>query len=235
MKYKIKELSLVVPTKDDHLKIEKNLNSVITFLNDFAQDFQILIISNGSSKKSTIFIDNLIETFDYIEHIKIIESGKGLAVREGIINAKYNNVLFSDADFSVKISEFNKFVFNGELKSPFVIGNRRNKNSVNKKTPVTRKISGAIYIKFLRILFNINFEDTQCGFKAVDKSRFLGSSSFNTNGFSFDVELLLIANKENIKITEEPVEYIHDRDSKVFLLRDTFKMINEIVKIKNRI
>ena len=76
MKYKIKELSLVVPTKDDHLKIEKNLNSVITFLNDFAQDFQILIISNGSSKKSTIFIDNLIETFDYIEHIKIIESGK---------------------------------------------------------------------------------------------------------------------------------------------------------------
>ena len=51
----------------------------------------------------------------------------------------------------------------------------------------------------------------------------------------FDVELLLIANKENIKITEEPVEYIHDRDSKVFLFRDTFKMINEILKIKNRI
>ena len=122
----INELSLVIPTKDDHLKVEKNLIPVYDFLKKFVENFEILIISNGSTKSSINYIDNFIQDFDYINHHKINISGKGAAVREGITNSKYDNVLFSDADFSVKINEFSKFVSNQKLKSPLVIGNRRN-------------------------------------------------------------------------------------------------------------
>ena len=228
----INELSLVIPTKDDHLKVEKNLIPVYDFLKNFVENFEILIISNGSTKSSINYIDNFIQAFDYINHHKINISGKGAAVREGITNSKYDNVLFSDADFSVKINEFSKFVSNQKLKSPLVIGNRRNKVSVNKKTPFLRKITGHAYIKLINILFSLNIEDTQCGFKAIDKKLFSKCDTFKTNGFSFDIEIILLAESQDVSIIEVPVEYVHDSDSKVSVLIDTFKMLIEILSIK---
>ena len=224
-------LSVVIPTKDDHIRIKENLDSIIQFLNENIKKYEIIIVSNGSTADSVDFINKQIYNFDSISHKTIQTAGKGLAIRTGIKHSKFNNVLFTDADSSVDIKEFKKFVSAGKLKSGFVIGNRKNKKSKNINSPIIRNLSGTLYLNLIKFLFKFEIEDSQCGFKAIDKNIFKHSTNFVTNGFSFDLELILLANKSNLKITEIPVTYVHDKESKVNLFTDTYKMIFDLYKI----
>ncbi len=231
MNFILDNLSVVIPTKNDHIRIKENLDSIIQFLNENIKQYEIIIVSNGSTTDSVSSINKLIYSFDFISHITTQSAGKGLAIKTGIKNSKFNNVLFTDADSSVEIKEFKNFVTQKKLKSGFVIGNRRNIKSENLNSPLIRNLSGTIYLKLIKIFFKINIEDTQCGFKAIDKKIFQACTDFVTNGFSFDLELILLARTNNINITQVPVTYIHNKESKVSIFRDTLKMINDLYKI----
>ena len=144
--------------------------------------------------------------------------------------AKYNNILFSDADFSVSIQEFDKFVENNKLKADLVIGSRKIKNSLNLNSPIRRKITGAVFTFLVRSLFNISVYDTQCGFKALSIDSF-GKTRHKEDGFVFDVELILLAKLKKLEILEIPVKYIHQDRSTVNIYKDSIKMIIGIFRI----
>jgi len=227
----LNELSVIIPCKDDHLRIGENIKEISNYLTKNIRSYEIIIVSNGSEKQSIVYLESIKSNFLNLEHLLLVEAGKGLAVRHGLKNAKYKNILFIDADSSVKITEFDKFILNGKLISGFVVGNRKNKDSENINSPILRRISGFLYLKLIKILFKLNYEDTQCGFKAIDRSIFKEPTSFNTNGFSFDLELFLLANKQNVSISEVPVKYIHNSESKVKIIRDTIKMLADLITI----
>lgn len=231
MNFLLAELTLIIPTKDDHYRIEENIENLLNYLNLNIQRFEILIVSNGSSLFSLNYIDDLVLGIEYIKHLKIEKPGKGLAVKTGIANSKYKNVLYSDADLSVDISEFTNFVQSGSLLSGFVVGNRKNVLSENLDSPILRKLSGFFYLLLIKNLFNLVYEDTQCGFKAIDKNIFTKCNDYETEGFSFDLELFLQARKEKVTITEVPVRYVHNENSKVKIFKDTLIMIQEVYKI----
>lgn len=225
----INKLSLLIPTKNDHLRINQNLLKIINFLKNNIENFEILIISNGSTKDSIEYINNLTQNYEFVKHIVIKNSGKGLAIKVGLNEAMYNSVIFIDADCSVEIHELSKFIKNGKLKAPLVIGNRRNANSMNINTPLTRRITGFIYIKIFNFFFKANIEDTQCGFKGIDKDSFKNATSISFEGFSFDAELIILAIKNKIKICQVPVNYKHDFNSKVRILNDSIKMFIDLI------
>lgn len=227
----LENLTLIVPTKNDHQRIKSNINDIIKYLEKNIKNFEIILVSNGSDENSLQEIEKLIKKFKNIKHITSDISGKGLAVRLGIINSKYSNILFTDADCSVKITEFNKFIYENRLISGFVVGNRRNFKSSNINSPISRKISGAIYIFLVNLLFNLKIQDSQCGFKAIDKNIFTNSENFKNNGFSFDLELFLLAKKDKIEVTEVPVVYTHDKNSKILIIKDSFHMFLDIFKL----
>jgi len=227
----LNELSVIIPCKDDHLRIGENIKEISNYLTKNIRSYEIIIVSNGSEKQSIVYLESIKSNFLNLEHLLLVEAGKGLAVRHGLKNAKYKNILFIDADSSVKITEFDKFILNGKLISGFVVGNRKNKDSENINSPILRRISGFLYLKLIKILFKLNYEDTQCGFKAIDRSIFKEPTSFNTNGFSFDLELFLLANKQNVSISEVPVKYIHNSESKVKIIIDTIKMLADLITI----
>ena len=110
MNFIIDNLSVVIPTKDDHLRIKENLNLIIQFLSENIKQYEIIIVSNGSTVDSVDSINKQIYNFDSISHKIIQTAGKGLAIKTGIKHSKFNNVLFTDADSSVDIMEFKKFV-----------------------------------------------------------------------------------------------------------------------------
>ena len=227
----LNELSVIIPCKDDHLRIGENIKEISNYLTKNIRSYEIIIVSNGSEKKSIVYLESIKSNFLNLEHLLLVEAGKGLAVRHGLKNAKYKNILFIDADSSVKITEFDKFILNGKLISGFVVGNRKNKDSENINSPILRRISGFLYLKLIKILFKLNYEDTQCGFKAIDRSLFKEPTNFSTNGFSFDLELFLLANKQNVSVSEVPVKYIHNSESKVKIIRDTIKMLADLITI----
>ena len=230
-KFLIDDLSLIIPSKNDDARVYENIEFIIEYLTKNVEEYEILIVSNGSTELSMKNIDQLCMQYNNLKHFKLENSGKGLAIKEGMLRSRFDNLLFTDADCSVSISEFNNYVSNNKLKSGFVVGNRKSDKSKNLNSPVLRKISGFLYLNLINIIFKLNIEDTQCGFKAIDKSIFKGCKEYKTDGYSFDLELFLLANKENIEMTQIPVQYIHNEDSKISIFSDTFKMVLDIFKI----
>lgn len=228
----VNEISIVIPTKNDEVRICENINFLINYFDTNSERYEIIIVSNGSSVNSIIKINNILNLNNNVKHIELKESGKGLAIRQGIKLSKYNLVLFTDADCSVSVDHFRYFCKDNSLISPFVIGNRKNKLlSEDIDSPFYRRITGFGYINFINFLFYLNIEDTQCGFKAIDKKLFNECMHFKTNGFSFDLELIVLAKLNNIEITEIPVKYVHNKNSKVKPLKHTFLMFFEVFKI----
>lgn len=224
-------LSVVIPTKNDHFQINKNLEKIVYYLKKNINNYEVIIVSNGSSRESVQNINKLIESKKGIFQKVINSSGKGLAVKNGIRLSNFTNVLLIDSDCSVKIDEIEKFVKNKKLISGLVIGNRRSKHSLNVNSPMVRKLFSFMYNKLLYILFRFKYEDTQCGFKVIDKDIFNNSCDFVSNGFSYDLELILLAEKNGIKVEEIPVNYVHNKLSSVRLLKDSLKMFLEAIKI----
>jgi len=231
-KFLLKNLTLIIPTFNDDERIISNINKIVYFLDTHIRNYEVIIVSNGSSLKSICQLDSVVSKHKYLKHFILKKSGKGLAIREGINESKYHNILFIDADCSVEIEELEKFINNESFVSPFVIGNRRSSQSQNFNSPFFRKVSGYFYIKFINFLFNINIEDSQCGFKAINKNIFKNCDQFKSDGFSFDLELILLAKICNIQITQVPVDYNHNQNSKVSVFRDSAEMIYEAFKIK---
>lgn len=234
MQHILSELTLIIPTKNDHKNIIDNFVKIQKYLTTKIKHHEILLISNGSNEASVRILDTFCTTNKNVSHIISQKQGKGVAVKIGIQNSKYKNILFSDADSSVEIIEFDKFVLNQKLITPFVIGNRKNKLSQNLKTPKSRLLTGFLFNKLVNYLFNINIQDTQCGFKAMDKSIFIDCDNFVTEGFSFDIEIILLALKNKIDITEIPVKYIHDLNSNIHIFSDSVKMLKQLIKLKNQ-
>jgi dolichyl-phosphate beta-glucosyltransferase len=230
-KFLINNLSLIIPSRDDDVRIYENIEFIIEYLIKNVEEYEIVVVSNGSTELSMKNVDQLCMQYNNLKHFKLENSGKGLAIKEGMLRSKFDNLLFTDADCSVSISEFSNFVSNNKLKSDFVVGNRKSDKSKNLNSPVLRKISGFLYLSLINLIFELNIEDTQCGFKAIDKSNFKRCKEYETDGYSFDLELFLLAKKENIEITQIPVEYIHNEDSKISIFSDTFKMVWDIFKI----
>lgn len=228
------ELSVIIPTKNDHESIKKNINAILDYLNRSINTYEIIIVSNNSNDRSVKELDSLVLELPNLKHFSFSEVGKGFAVRKGIELSIYQNILYIDADCSVNISELNKFVQNYCLISPFVIGNRRSEFSINLNSPILRKITGALFNKLVNNLFKFKIEDTQCGFKAINKNIFSNCANFFSTGFCFDVELILLARLANLTITQVPVVYIHSIDSKLKILKDSYLMIKELIKIKQK-
>ena len=224
-------ISLIIPSKNDEEIFLSNFQNINDFLLNKDWNFEIILVSNGS-KDSNLRLINSDEL--NIKHIKSDLSGKGRAIKIGIENSKYDNLLFMDADSSVSINELEKFVYKNNFINDVVIGTRRTKNSKNLKTPLSRKISGFGYILMVNLLFSLNISDTQCGFKAFKKSDYSKIRKINSNNFSFDVELLVNFKEGDFNIIEVPVDYIHNSESNVKLFKDSIRMFSDLIKLKLR-
>ena len=221
------ELSIVIPCKNDEITLINKIPELIKFCDEMINSYEIIIVINGSTEKNKKILESFI-TDRKFSNIKITSStkiGKGAGIRKGLEISSYNEVLFSDADFSVSISYFTQFVNkDSQLLGDFVVGSRKLENSKISNTPITRIVTGYLYTLFVKVFLGLNISDTQCGFKAINKEKFKSYSEFQMNGFSFDVELFFLAKKEGVRIEEVAVDYIHDESSNVKILSDSLRM-----------
>lgn len=135
-----------------------------------------------------------------------------------------------DADLSTNLSSI-KRAYN--INSDIVIGSRTHKDSIVKNKKLSRIIASKISNIIIKLFTGLNQKDTQCGFKMMSKevADFIASKQI-INRWAFDVEYLYIAKLNNIKIYELPVIWQDDKDSKVNILKDSFRFIKELLKIR---
>jgi dolichyl-phosphate beta-glucosyltransferase len=226
------EISVILPTKDHEKFIYENIENILLFCEENFTEFEVLIISNGSSDENMQLIHNI--EGSNIKHFKYTQSGKGFAVKKGLMNSKFKYSLICDSDFSVEISNLKNFFINGDSLSSFVIGSRKLKESRVESTPIRRIISGGIFTFLTKNYLHIRVSDTQCGFKLIDNSKFKNAVNFTSNNFFYDIELFLLAKQSNISVIEVPVTYTHNKESSIRLFSDSVNMLKQIFTI-NRI
>ena len=225
-------LSIVVPLYNEQLIIKNNIEKIYNyFSNKF--DFEIIVINDGSTDNSQEIISNI-----NIENLIVINNphnlGKGHAIKKGILNSKGDIVLITDIDLSASIDQFIT-LYNKMLKGyDMVIGSRSTKDSkILIRQSVQRIIAGKIFNFCVKNILQLDFKDTQCGFKLFNGLiiRKLMLLSI-INKFCIDVEILYLAKKFKFKVSEKGIKWKNNNNSSVRLFRDSINMFIDLLRIK---
>ncbi len=227
------EISLVIPAFNEEDRLIATVKNASSYLDNHYPDYEIIVVDDGSSDSTYEIASDIGGKVQVIKLEK--NSGKGAAVRKGMIAAKGVFRFFSDADLSTPIYEIEKLF--EKLKSGYdlAIGSRAVDTSLVKEhQPFYREFMGKTFNKIVRILVVGGIKDTQCGFKGfrADAASMIFASA-KIDGFGFDVELLFLAKKFKLSIAEIPVEWYNDERSKVDPVRDSIKMLAEILRIRS--
>jgi dolichyl-phosphate beta-glucosyltransferase len=233
------DLSIIIPIFNEELRLKSCFSILKKFVEKKSKNkIEIVFVNDGSSDKSGDLINKFINKnkkickFKYINYKKNI--GKGYAVKKGILSSKNSWILICDADMSVKPEQFDIWFKKNNIinKNTAYYGSRNHKNS-KIKTLFIRRLLGLFFKILIRITFDLNLKDTQCGFKAFNKIyAHKIFKKLNSDGFAFDIELTLLLKKNKILIKELPLKWEHKDGSKLNIFIDMPKMFFDILNIK---
>ena len=228
-------LSLVIPVYNEGRRIPQTLPQILDFLNSRPQRSEALLVDDGSTDHTAELAQSLCPPGAPVRLLRHpANRGKGAAVRTGMLAAQGEYLLFSDADLSSPLSEADRLL--GPLQEGYdvVIGSRalRREWITVRQSPL-RETAGKIFNLLLRRITGLNFQDTQCGFKAFRRRAAQAIFSAQTiPGFGFDAEILYLAQKFGYRSLEVPVHWAHSEGTKVHMIRDSFRMFSDLVRIR---
>ncbi|MBA2241917.1 MAG: glycosyltransferase family 2 protein [Chthoniobacterales bacterium] len=232
--------SLVVPAFNEADRIGQTLREAQSYLAANSPGSEIIVTDDGSTDATAEVVRDVFSRAGSIA-TRLIQQcpnrGKGAAVRAGLLEASRPIALFSDADFSTPIEEASKLlqpIIDGEVDVAF--GSRAlNRRLIGHRQPWRREQGGRVFNLIVRVATGLPFWDTQCGFKAFRLDVFRPVlAAAQSDGFGFDVELLYLAQKAGLRLLEVPVRWNHFEGSKVDFLRDSSRMLQEVIALRAR-
>jgi dolichyl-phosphate beta-glucosyltransferase len=228
-------ISVIIPAYNEESRVRPTIEKISSYLQENFREFEIIVVDDGSSDNTANVIKGLCRNPGNIRVIHYPEnSGKGHAVKTGVLSSRGNFLLTCDADLSTPIEELEKLFPFIHKDFDIVIGSRGLRESdIVVRQPWYRERMGKTFNALVRVLVMGGIKDTQCGFKLFrgDISRQLFKKSLIT-GFSFDVEILFLAEKAGYKIKEVPVKWLNSPYSKVKIFQDSFRMFLDLFKIR---
>lgn len=228
------KFSIVIPAYNEHRRIGETLRRVLDYLHEQQWSAEVVAVDDGSRDDTA----EIIRAFAAQNpEVRLVSNpgnqGKGYAVRNGMLNAKGEVLLFTDADLSSPISEAHKLFAALEAGADVAIGSRWLDPSLQfQRQPLKRRIYSRAFNIYLRVLLGVPFRDTQCGFKAF--TRRAAQTIFPLQQimrWGFDAEILYIARKKGLKVAEVPVIWGHDERSTIHPLRDGIRMGTEALRV----
>jgi glycosyltransferase involved in cell wall biosynthesis len=216
----VRSLSVVIPAYNEASRLPATLGRVSAYLASRGFDFEeILVVDDGSTDGTAARAEAFAASHPNVRVLRNPGNrGKGYAVRNGMLEARGDWRLFTDADLSSPIEEVEKLV--GAVRdrhAGVAIGSRAlDRSLISVHQPPYREIAGKFFNLVMRLAVGLPFRDTQCGFKLF--SREAAEAAFSRQlleRFGFDVEVLLIARLHGFHIEEVPVKWAHVEGTKV--------------------
>ncbi|MEK9154927.1 MAG: dolichyl-phosphate beta-glucosyltransferase [Patescibacteria group bacterium] len=226
-------LSIIIPAYNEAKRLPLTLIDIDKHMQKVDYSYEIIVINDGS-KDAT---GEIAERFSHlIKNLKIINqenTGKGGAVKHGMIEAKGEIRIFTDADNSTSIDQFNKMIPYFKEGYDVVIGSRDAKGAkLIPPQPWYRRLTGNIGNLLIQALLLQGIWDTQCGFKAfTEKSAEKIFPLLKISRWGFDVEALSLAKTMKYKIKEMPVTWVNSPFSHVKATA-YLQVLLEVFKIK---
>lgn len=230
-------LSVIIPAYNEAKRIPLTLIDIDKHLSKENYSYEIIVVDDGSMDATA----EIVKRFSsLIKNLRIVCSGKnegkGAAVALGMSEAKGNLRLFTDADNSASIREFNNMIPIFKDGYEVVMGSRNLKGSrVFPPQPLHRRLAGGLGSLWVQITLLPGLYDTQCGFKAFTENA--AQKIFpllKTKQWGFDIELLVLARLLNLRIKETPIAWADNIYSHVKMV-DYPKVLWETLKIRWRL
>jgi glycosyltransferase involved in cell wall biosynthesis len=227
--------SIVIPTYNERARILGALRSVVGCVRERGWRAEVIVVNDGSRDNTA----ELVKAFaSDAPEVRLIENpgnrGKGYSVRNGLLQAFGEVVMFTDADLSAPIEEAERLFAAIAAGADIAIGSRwLEKGRQTHRQPLYRQFFGRCFNAVTRAVMGLPFADTQCGFKAFTRSAAQTVFQLQTiERWGFDPEILFIARKRNYRVDEVPVSWAHDERTRISYLRDGARMLQDIAIVR---
>lgn len=234
-------LSVVMPAYNEGSHIYDNLMKTSTQLAVFANNYEIILVNDGSLDNTEEEARRAAKTDSHIRVISYSPNrGKGGAIREGILNAIGEYIAFCDADLDLSPAQLRGFLYELEAQdADIAIGSKMHKDS-KLDYPLSRRIMSMGYYILLHILFHLDTKDTQTGLKLFRHDTIKPIiENIQISGYAFDIEILATAARHDKKIIEMPVELIFTRrdenSGSRISIKDVCKMFSDTLAIRKHL
>lgn len=226
-------LSIIIPAYNEAERLPPSLEKVHAYINQQTYETEVIVVENGSTDNTYALATAFTQTMPNLRVIREEKSGKGLAVRSGMLAARGKVRIFCDADFSMPVEEISKFVPPQLNSMEVAIASRELPQSKRVNEPEYRHWIGRIFNTMVRWSILPGLQDTQCGFKAFSAD--VAEQVFQLQtlpGWSFDAEVLVIARQLGYQIKEIPITWYYKPGTRLNIIQDSINMAIDLWKIR---
>lgn len=213
-----------------------SLATCAEFFQDRGIEAEIIVADDGSTDATPRVFADAMSTLSrsHVSYrlLQLPHRGKGAAVREGVRVAKGDPIVFLDSDLTIPVDIIDRFVRAINQGADAAIASRYVPGSVVKR-PWWRSLLGVVFRRCVHVLVPVNVKDTQCGGKAytAEAAKDLFAKS-RLDGFSFDAEVLFLANRGGYRVEEIPFTLVQDRVTSIDFLAQAPRMLRDLVVIR---
>jgi dolichyl-phosphate beta-glucosyltransferase len=227
--------SIVIPAYNEGQRLGATLEKVLAYIRQQGWDAEVIVVSDGSGDNTTDIVREYAKTNP---NLRLIENpgnrGKGFSVRSGILSARGDIILFTDADLSSPIEEMPKLLDALSSGADIAIGSRWLRAELQtQRQSLHRQLFGRIFNLLLRLTLGLQFKDTQCGFKAFTRRAAQNILPLQRiERWGFDPEILFLARTFGFRVDEIPVRWGHSGGTRINPLIDGARMFQEMLRIR---
>jgi len=227
------QIDVVVPVYDEELVLERSIRRLHRFLSaEFPFSWRIVVADNASTDTTPIVAERLSRELPGVELLRVERKGRGRALRAAWSASRARVVCYMDVDLATDLRGLLPLVaplLSGH--SDLAIGTRLAHGARVVRGPKREFISRS-YNRLLHAVLRARFSDAQCGFKAVRRDVLDGLlAEVRDDGWFFDTELLVLAQRAGLRIHEVPVDWVDDEDSRVEVVRTAIDDLKGVARL----
>ena len=231
-------LTIVVPAYNEAERLRRTLPQILAWLAAYPAGGRVLVVDDGSRDDTGDVVRAQMPAHPNLDLVTLPrQSGKGAAVRAGMLAAASEIVGFMDADLSTDLRHVQDAAAAIQNGADVLIGSRALRQSaVVMRQPAYRRAGARIFRELARRVGGLpDIPDSQCGFKF-----FRGPAAHDLFGstvidrWMFDLEVLRLARHRGYTVRQLPVEWTNDPDSRLRLTLDTLRMVRDLARIRWR-
>jgi glycosyltransferase involved in cell wall biosynthesis len=228
-------ISIVIPAYNEAPRLGPTLDRVLDFVRKQGWDAEVIVVDDGSRDGTADIVRGYGKNNEIVRLLQNPGNrGKGYSVRNGVMNANGQIILFTDADLSSPIEEAPKLLEVIESGADVAIGSRWMRSELQtKRQSVARQVLGRVFNLLLRVVLRLDFKDTQCGFKAFRRNAARALFPLQKiERWGFDPEILFLADRAGFRVVEVPVRWGHDSGTRISPIADGSRMVGEMLRIR---
>ena len=228
-------VAIVIPAFNESRRITATLDQLSAFLSSQPWNWEIRVVDDGSADDTCAVVEAAARRESRIVLQREPHRGKGGAVKAGLLASRTDFRFLCDADLSMPPAELPRFLPPVLPSFDIAIASREGRGAKRVGEPWRRHVVGRLFNYAIRWLVLPGIADTQCGFKMFTaRSVDAVFPHVTLDGWAFDVEVLSIAKRLGLTIVEVPIEWHYRAESRLSVLSDGWRMLNDLFRIRNR-